>query len=1468
MARIAFLFLLAAMPGFTQGTIRTFAGGGGQPPLTSIVLENDSFAVDAAGTVYLGGVNRIRKITSGGVVSNYIVDAGIGAGSNLSFDGQGNLLFRNGTVGQIRKMLPGLVIVTLTADNGTDTDYTKYGEGAPAVTDTAGNLYFSSRNVASGPGTTYRIMKRDSNGTLTTFAGGLQGAFAGDSGPATQTTIGEVKGLAMDSGGNLYIGDGTYNRIRKVTPGGTVSTVAGNGSNVYSGDGGQATATGLRVNSLAVDSTGNLYFTGDCRVRKIIPGGTINTIVGTGICGSDPDGGLATATRIDATQVAVDAAGNVYFTESANRLRKLTTNGVVTTLAGLGWPLAPGAGDGGQASGATLGDLSRSDVTSDWLGNVWISEWADNRLRKVTNTGIISTVGGPTSPTALTGDLTGNVFMVDGQQVLKLPPNTCVETLPGTDPTSLESVGVDMAGNLYGIDAATARVVRIAADGTRTTIAGGVSTPLDGEGVAGTAVALTTPASIAVEPNGVIYFVEKDRHRVRMLSPSREIYTVAGTGVPGFSGDGGPGRLAQLNSPAAVAVSLAGDLYISDTGNQRIRKIADGFIYTLAGTGVDGFSGDGGPATSAQIGFPGKLKVGMQNGVVYFLENVSRRVRSISRPAQVTVTFATTPPGMSLRVAGTDLVGPTAKQVDSGSTLQVEAATPVVGTGSRRVFTSWSDAGAANHLVSVGNGSYTLTATYATQYQLQQQVAPSTNAGSLVATPASADGFYNVGQSVQITAVPASGFAFGGFSGDLTGTTNPATLLMDNPKGLIATFVCGPALSASSLSAPGSAGGGTLNVNTGAGCPVTVTSDAAWLTGAAASGTGSTTISYAYSVNTGAPRTGHLFISGLMFTVTQATSATPVVVSGTPVNAAGVPQAFTFTARDADGAANVSRLYFLVATSPAVSPNGCHGFYDRATNGLYLYNNTLNVLQGPVTPGSATTISNSQCTIQGGSSAVVSAIGTDLVLRIGFTLTGAFSSTSQKVYLWAVDAENNGTGWVQTSNWTLSTNQPPQVVSGAPVAPVGSPQTFSMAVRDPNGYTNLNRIYFLVNSTATVPMGSCHGFYDRATNLIFLYNDGLTALLGPLTPGSGSTLQNSQCTLDGATTQVVSASGTDITLNLGLSLRGTFASSAQKIYLWVTDNEANGTGWVQTGTWTSGTGNQPPLLVSTTPTTVNGSPQMFQAVARDPNGFADVARIYFLVNSSSTIQAGTCHGFYDRAANALFLYNDALTAVTGPLTPGGGGTLQNGQCTLHGGTTAASGAGTDLTMTLGMSLQGVFATAPQKLHLWVVDTAGAGTGWMQASTWTAGGNTPSVVSTTPVLPQGSPQAFTVLVRDPQGVGNLLRLYFLLNTSSNISTGSCHGFYDKVTNGIYLYNDTLTALTGPITPGGNGTLSNGQCTVNGATSQLVGATGTDMTLRLGLSLQGTFGTTAKNVYWWITDLDGNGSGWVQGATWTQ
>ena len=336
---------------------------------------------------------------------------------------------------------------------------------------------------------------------------------------------------------------------------------------------------------------------------------TIYTVAGNGTAGLSGDSGSATSAQLyNPSGVAVDSAGSLYIADTFNNRIRKVSNGLITTVVGNG-PVGNGflvagfGGDNGPAASAKLN--GPSGVALDSAGNLYIADLYNSRVRKVSN-GVITTVAGGGSTVGDNGPATSAALY---------------------DPLG---VAVDSAGNLYIADSSNHRIRKVS-DGVITTVAGsGAVFPskggFSGDNGPATSAQLDYPAGIAVDSAGNLYIADEGNHRVRRVSDG-VITTVAGNGTQGLSGDNGPATNAQLGSPTGVAVDSAGNLYIADTADERIRKVSNGVITTVAGGGAS--LGDNGPATSAWLYLPFGLAVDSV-GNVYVADNGSNRVRALT----------------------------------------------------------------------------------------------------------------------------------------------------------------------------------------------------------------------------------------------------------------------------------------------------------------------------------------------------------------------------------------------------------------------------------------------------------------------------------------------------------------------------------------------------------------------------------------------------------------------------------------------------------------------------------------------------------------------------------------------------------------------------------------------------------------------------------------------------------------------
>ncbi len=341
----------------------------------------------------------------------------------------------------------------------------------------------------------------------------------------------------------------------------TISTVAGNGSCCYTTDGVPATSTPINYPwSVAPDAYGNFFIggwwsgSGYARVREVNSSGIITTYAGTGTSGFSGDGGPATAAQIYyGGGVATDAAGNLYISDYGNwRIRKVNkATGIITTIAGTGTPGY--TGDGGPATAAQIYNWWWNSITVDAIGNVYFYNWAYYRVRKIDTFGIITTVGG------------NGTYGYSG------------DGGPATSAAMgyLYGMTTDASGNVYLADWAFRRVRKITVStGIITTYAGNGGAGFSGDGGPATA-AQVGPLGVAMDGAGNLNIADYLNNRIRKVNSSGIITTIAGTGSYGFSGDGGPATAATFDYIYGVGVDPGGNVYISDYGNIRIRKITN-----------------------------------------------------------------------------------------------------------------------------------------------------------------------------------------------------------------------------------------------------------------------------------------------------------------------------------------------------------------------------------------------------------------------------------------------------------------------------------------------------------------------------------------------------------------------------------------------------------------------------------------------------------------------------------------------------------------------------------------------------------------------------------------------------------------------------------------------------------------------------------------------------------------------------
>lgn len=444
---------------------------------------------------------------------------------------------------------------------------------------TAGDFYIANR-------LSHVIYKVTKAGILSVFAG--SGSNGSDDGKGTAASFSFPTGITSDAAGNIYISDhGTF-LIRKITPDGTVSTIAGSGETIEK-DGLGRQASFNFPSGMVTDAAGNIYVadTDVGTVRKITSNGMVTTIVGKRVI---IDGDAKNATFNRPTDLVTDATGNLFVADAGNNvIRQITTAGIVSTYAGTG---LPGNADGALKTASFSCPLG---IAIDVSGNLFIADSANNLIRKISN-GVVSSIplfvaangeSGPANyPTGVAVDHNGYIYYYNTvyNSICQIKPDV-ISTYSGgsnSGPNNgmayLKAFGVetDKQGNVYVADAGNSRIAKIFPTGFGIPLAGAVTpgnSPIVGNSDGtGTNASFNHPKGVAVDTAGNVYVADTNNNLIRKITPEGVVTTIAGTGTIGSTD--GDGKTATFNSPSGLTVNAAGTvIYIADTGNDLIRKI-------------------------------------------------------------------------------------------------------------------------------------------------------------------------------------------------------------------------------------------------------------------------------------------------------------------------------------------------------------------------------------------------------------------------------------------------------------------------------------------------------------------------------------------------------------------------------------------------------------------------------------------------------------------------------------------------------------------------------------------------------------------------------------------------------------------------------------------------------------------------------------------------------------------------------
>jgi sugar lactone lactonase YvrE len=688
---IALALLLGAVPGFAQLVYQPYtfvtvagkaqtAGTNDGPGAIARFRSPNGLALDSSGNLFVAdqGNFTIRRIDTNGVVTTLAGQAGIsgtnnGTGDDARFqqpdavavDNAGNVYVAD--VSTIRKVTPDGTVTTLAGQAN------KSGSTDGTVT----NALFGGINGLAVDGTVYvadtyynhTIRKITSDGVVTTLAG-LAGVSGTNNGSGSNARFYYPFGVTVDGNGNVYVADMGNYAIRKVTPDGTVTTVAGLAGNSGKLDGIGTDARFSSVNGVALDAAGNCYVSdlGNDLIRKITPAGVVTTLAGR-FGGASVDGTGSAVGFGFVAGVVVDSAGNVFVADAIGKtIRKGSPESAPAAIIQSAYTFSTFAGRAGvngtkDGTGNGARFSGPQGLVVDRNGNAYIADSQNHTIRKMTPDRVVTTVGGFAGnsgssdgtgsearfnqPLGVAADSAGNIYVADtfNHALRKINPDGVVATLaglPGVGGTNdgpgnaarfdqPSGVTVDASSMIYVADTLNCMIRKVTPEGVVTTLAGmaqfGPQGSFQGSHTDGTGstARFAFPTGIAVDSSGIVYVADTDDSTIRKVTPSGVVTTLAGTAFVVGNLDG-PGSSARFNQPKGIAIDTAGNLYIADTGNNLIRKISPTGVVTTLGGLFQGFGTSNGTGADAQFGNPSGIAADII-GNVYVADTGNNTIR-------------------------------------------------------------------------------------------------------------------------------------------------------------------------------------------------------------------------------------------------------------------------------------------------------------------------------------------------------------------------------------------------------------------------------------------------------------------------------------------------------------------------------------------------------------------------------------------------------------------------------------------------------------------------------------------------------------------------------------------------------------------------------------------------------------------------------------------------------------------------